>query len=102
MKKFAIWRMKMEGKALQHIMSMLLFAVLVVGDYWSDKLSDMFDNLADILTDIVEIRSSTANTVVSVFGMYVLILFCEHFIKFGVNRIAKLFKKSTTQTEVSE
>ena len=102
MKKFAIWRMKMEGKALQHVMSMLLFAVLVVGDYWSDKLSDMFDNLADILTDIVEIRSSTANTVVEVFGIYVLILFCEHFIKFGVNRFTKLFKKSTTQTEVSE
>ena len=102
MKKFAIWKFKAELRVLRHVLSMMLFAVLAVGDYWSNILGDTIDNFVDVLTDIIEIRTSTAKTVVAVLAMYLIVLFCEHFVKFSINRIARLFKKQPTQSEVSE
>lgn len=102
MKKIAIWKFKAELRVLRHVLSMLLFAVLAVGDYWSNILGDTLDDFVDVLTDVIEIRTSTAETVVAVVGMYVIVLFCEHFIRFGVASIAKLFKKSNQEQEVSE
>ena len=103
MKKIAIWKFKAELRVLRHVLSMMLFAVLAVGDYWSNILGDTVDEIVDLLTDVIDIRMSTAETVVAVFAMYVIVLFSEHFVKFGVASISKLFKKQPTQeTEVSE
>lgn len=95
--KIAIAKLEFEAWIVRHIVTMMVFAILVVGDYWSDKIEAIAESIEDFCYGPLDMSRSMSETVTEIFMIYVMVCVTNWIVRMAIKHIGRLFTKKTTE-----